>query len=226
MRKSVAVIGLSRFGLNLVQDFSELNVDLVAIDHNKDNVLKASEYVQNAIVADSTNLEALKEAGIASVDHVIVAIGQNEQANLATSIITIMKLKQLGIKEITARADDQDSALALKLVGATNIILPLNIASERIAYKIANLNIVDYFNIKGDFSVAEIKVEKNFKPTLITDLNLRNNYHLNILLIEKNGEMIVANKDTVIEPNDDIFIFGKRKDIPKITNIFQEHKGN
>src|SRR5690554_1530892 len=183
MRKSVAIIGLSRFGLSLVKDFIELNVDLLVIDHNKENVSKASEFVQNAVIADSTNLEALREAGVASVDHVVVAIGQNEQANLATSIITIMKLKQLGITNITARADDQDSALALKLVGASNIVLPLNIASERIAYKIANINIVDYFNIKGDYSVAEIKVSQNFKPTLITELNLRGDFRLNILLI-------------------------------------------
>lgn len=221
MRKSVAIIGLSRFGLSLVKDFIELNVDLLVIDHNKENVSKASEFVQNAVIADSTNLEALREAGVASVDHVVVAIGQNEQANLATSIITIMKLKQLGITNITARADDQDSALALKLVGASNIVLPLNIASERIAYKIANINIVDYFNIKGDYSVAEIKVSQNFKPTLITELNLRGDFRLNILLIDKNGQMIIPTRETIIEPDDDIFIFGERKDIPKIMNIFK-----
>lgn len=220
MKKSIAVIGLSRFGLNLVQDFSKLNVDIIALDYNKENVLKASEFVQNVVVADSTNLEALREAGIGNVDHVVVAIGQNEQANLATSIITIIKLKQLGITEITARADDQDSAEALKLVGATNIVLPLNIASERIAYKIASLDLVDYFNIKGDFSVAEIKVLDSFKPTLITELNIRNNYNLNILLIEQNGKMLVPNKDTTINPGDEVFVFGKRKDLPKISQIF------
>src|SRR5690554_3480329 len=136
MKKSIAVIGLSRFGLNLVENFSKLNVDVIAIDHDKESVNKAAEFIQNVMIADSTNIDALKEAGIGNVDHAIVAIGQNEQANLATSIITIIKLKQLGIKEITARADDKDSAEALKLVGANSIVLPLNIASERIAYKI------------------------------------------------------------------------------------------
>ncbi|HHW79971.1 MAG TPA: TrkA family potassium uptake protein [Acholeplasmataceae bacterium] len=219
MKKSIAVIGLSRFGLNLVEDFSKLNVDIIAIDHNKENVVKASEFVHNVIVADSTNIDALKEAGIGNVDSVIVAIGQNNPANLATSIITIIKLKQLGIIDITARADDKDSAEALKLVGATNIVLPLNIASERIAYKISSLDLVDYFNIKGDFSVAEIKVSKDFIKTAIIDLNIRNTYNLNILLIERKGSIIVPDKDTIIEPNDEVFVFGRRKDIPKISNL-------
>lgn len=219
MKKSIAVIGLSRFGLNLVEDFSKLNVDIIAIDHNKENVVKASEFVHNVIVADSTNIDALKEAGIGNVDSVIVAIGQNNPANLATSIITIIKLKQLGITDITARADDKDSAEALKLVGATNIVLPLNIASERIAYKISSLDLVDYFNIKGDFSVAEIKVSSDFIKTAIIDLNIRNTYNLNILLVERKGSIIVPDKDTIIEPNDEVFVFGRRKDIPKISNL-------
>lgn len=221
MRKSIAVIGLSRFGLNLVKEFSKLNVDVVAMDQNKENALRASEFIQNVVVGDCTKIDALREAGIANVDHAVVAIGQNEQANLATSIITVIKLKQLGIKEITARADNNDSAEALRLVGATNIILPLNIASERIAYRIANVDIVDYFNIKGDFSVAEIKVPDNFEPTSIVDLNLRNKYNLNLLLVEINGEFFTPNKDTIIYPNDEIFVFGKRKDIPKINNVFK-----
>lgn len=221
MKKSIAVIGLSRFGLNLVENFSKLNVDVIAIDHDKESVNKAAEFIQNVMIADSTNIDALKEAGIGNVDHAIVAIGQNEQANLATSIITIIKLKQLGIKEITARADDKDSAEALKLVGANSIILPLNIASERIAYKISNLDIVDYFNIKGDFSIAEIKVKNTFEPTLITDLNVRNKYNLNILLIEHKGVIFAPDKNTVIYPNDEVFIFGKRADIPKITSLFK-----
>lgn len=221
MKKSIAVIGLSRFGLSLVEDFSKLNVDVIAIDHNKENVAKASEFIQNVVIADSTNIDALKEAGIANIEHAIVAIGQNEQANLATSIITIIKLKQLGIKEITARADDKDSALALRLVGATNIVLPLNIASERIAYRIASLDLIDYFNIKGDFSVAEIRVANDFTPTLIIDLDVRNKYNLNILLVEQEGIITVPNKDTIIMPGDDIFIFGEKKDIPKISNLFK-----
>ena len=40
MKKSIAVIGLSRFGLTLVEQLSKLNVDLVAIDKDKESVKK------------------------------------------------------------------------------------------------------------------------------------------------------------------------------------------
>ncbi|HOA64077.1 MAG TPA: TrkA C-terminal domain-containing protein, partial [Bacilli bacterium] len=154
--------------------------------------------------------------------HVIVAIGQSERSNLASSIITIIKLKQLGVPKITARADDEDYAEVLKLVGATNTVSPLSIASERLANKIGFDNVIDYFNIKNDFDVYEIKINENFAPLPITQLDSRSIYGINILLIERDKEVIVPTKDTVLMPNDEIFIFGRKKDIPKIVTFFSK----
>lgn len=220
MKKSIAIIGLSRFGLNLVESFSTLDVDLIAIDQNKESVKKASELITNVYIADSTDEEALKSTGIANVDHAIVAIGQNERSNLTASIVTIIKLKQLGVPHITARADEDDYAEILRLVGATSIVSPLYIASERIANKIAAGNVVDYFNIKNDFDVYEIKIQDDFEPLKITELDLRTKYKINILLIERDNKISIPNKDTVLMPNDEIFIFGNKKDIPKIFPVF------
>lgn len=220
MKKSIAVIGLSRFGLNLVESFSKLNVDLIAIDQDKESVRKAGEIITNVLVCDSTDEEALKDAGIQNVDHAIVAIGQNDKANLSISIMTILKLKEIGVKEITARADDLSSRDILILIGANNIVMPMQIASERIANKIASKNVIDYFNIKNEFDVYEVRVSNLFEPLLITELDSRSKYKINILLIERNEKVITPNKDTIIKPNDNIFIFGSKKDIPKITSFF------
>lgn len=222
MKKSIAIIGLSRFGLNLLESLSKLNVDLIAMDMNKEAVKKASELITNVYVADSTDEEALKSTGITSVDHVIVAIGQNDRNNLTASIITIIKLKQLGIKQITARADEEDFIQILKLVGATDVVSPLYIASERVAHKVVFDNVLDYFNIKNEFDVYEIKTRHDFIPLPITKLDSRSLYGINILLIERKGEVIIPTKDTILMPDDEIFIFGRKKDISKIINFFNK----
>lgn len=220
MKKIIGIIGLSRFGLNLVESFTKLNVEIIAIDSNKESVKKASEMISNAFVCDATDEEALKSSGISNVDHVIVAFGQNERNNLTASIITIIKLKELGVKHITARADEEDYANILKLVGATDVVSPLGIASERVANKIALGNVIDYFNIKNDFDVYEISVQEDFEPTPIIDLDLRGVYKINILLIEREGKMLLPDKDTILKPKDDVFIFGRKKDLPKVVNVF------
>ena len=216
MKKSIAIIGLSRFGLNLLESLSKLNVDLIAMDMNKEAVKKASELITNVYVADSTDEEALKSTGITSVDHVIVAIGQNDRNNLTASIITIIKLKQLGIKQITARADEEDFIQILKLVGATDVVSPLYIASERVAHKVVFDNVLDYFNIKNEFDVYEIKTRHDFIPLPITKLDSRSLYGINILLIERKGEVIIPTKDTILMPEDEIFNFGRKKIFRKL----------
>ncbi|MFA5660070.1 MAG: TrkA family potassium uptake protein [Bacilli bacterium] len=220
MRKSIAIIGLSRFGISLVEAFSELDVDLVAIDMEEEQVRKAGEFIQNAFIADSTSLESLKEAGIGNVDHAIVAIGQNERTNLTTSIISVIKLKELGVKQITARADDDDYAEVLTLVGATNIVMPLSIAAERIASKIAAGNVLDYFNVRKDYDIYEVKIAKDFKSLPIIELNGRAKYNINILLIERGKSLLIPNKETILEPGDEIFIFGKKQDVSKVIALF------
>lgn len=220
MKKSIAIIGLSRFGLSLVEAFSELDVDLVAIDTDETQVRRAGDFIQNAFIADSTNIDSLREAGIGNVDHAIVAIGQNEKINLTTSIITVIKLKELGVKKITARADDEDYAEVLTLVGATNIVMPLSIAAERIANKISAGNVLDYFNVRKDYDIFEVKIAPNFTPMPLIELNGRTRFNINILLIERGKTLLIPNKDTVLEPGDEIFIFGKKQDVSKVIAIF------
>lgn len=218
--KSIAIIGLSRFGLSLVEAFSKLDVELVAIDMDEEQVRKAGDFIQNVFIADSTSIESLRAAGIANVDHAIVAIGQNERINLTTSIISVIKLKELGIKEITARADEEDYAEVLTLVGATNIVMPLDIAAERIANKIAAGNVLDYFNVRRDYDVYEVKISDDFEPLPIINLDSRTRYKINILLIERNKVLYVPTKDTILEPGDEIFVLGKKQDIPKVLSVF------
>ncbi|VEU80177.1 potassium channel family protein [Haploplasma axanthum] len=220
MKKSVAIIGLSRFGLNLVESFSKLNVNLIAIDKDRESVRKASELTHNVFTCDSTNEEALKECGIANVDHVILAIGQNDNSNLSSSIMTIIKLKGLGIKNITARADDEDYIEVLKLVGATDVVTPLKIASDRLSNKIAAGNLVDYFNIKNDYDVFEVKISSGFEPIALMELDTRQKYRINILLVEREGKTIIPSKDLILQAGDDIFIFGEKKNIRKILSVF------
>mgnify|MGYP001281084589 FL=1 len=222
MKKTIGVIGLGRFGIELVQYLSELHVELIAIDKDIEAVKQAGVFVDNVAACDITNEIQLKETGIAEADHVIIAIGQDKMENLSTAILTILRLKQLGIKEITARADKDDYIEILKKVGADHVVSPLMIAAERTASKIGAGNVVDYFNIKNDFDVYEIEVSEQFEATHITNLVIRKKFLANILLIQRNGEVLIPTSEETIYPNDHIFIFGRQKDIPKVIAYFSK----
>lgn len=223
MKKNIAVIGLGRFGLSLVEALSKQDVELVAVDEKLERVEKASQFTDYTVVCDSTNEEALREAGIQNMDHVVVAMGQAEDLNVSTTMITIIKLKKLGIPKITVRLDDETFVETMELIGATEVIFPLKIASERFANKISSNSIIDYFNMTDDFDAYEVGLSDTFKELPIIDLNSRTKYMINILLIKRDEKLIVPSRNDVLIANDSIFIFGRRKDVNKIVSFFEGH---
>jgi trk system potassium uptake protein TrkA len=211
MKKSFAVLGLGRFGLKLIEELSHHNADIIAIDTSEENVAKASEFVSNAFVCDATNENALKELGVGNVDHAIIAFGSNLQATILSTII----LKEMGINKITVRVDDDYYVKVIKKLGATDVISPQKIAGIRLANKIISDTFIDYFNISSDFCIVEISVNENVTPLNISDINPRNNFEVNLLLIQR-GDNIFSPKGTDdIMPKDMLYIFGTRTKISK-----------
>lgn len=223
MKKTVAVIGVGRFGLNLIESFSKNNIDVLALDYDEERLKKATSFTNSLIVCDSTDEKALKEAGIKDVDHVIIAFGQSEKESISTTIITTIRLKQLGVENITVRVDDESFENTIKLIGAKDIIYPLKIASEKLANRISSDSVIDYFNLIDEFDAYEIKLKENFKETPIVDLNSRTNYFINILIVERDKKVFLPNKDTILLSNDKLIIFGRKKDINKIIRFFDSY---
>ena len=69
---------------------------------------------------DSTDKNALKEAGFGDTDVVIVSIGEN----IESSTLTFMALKELNIKTIIANAINQTHGKILSKLGANKVIYP------------------------------------------------------------------------------------------------------
>ncbi|MDY0277056.1 MAG: TrkA family potassium uptake protein [Acholeplasma sp.] len=223
MKKTIAIIGMGRFGLSLVESFSRTDIEIIAIDNKVERVEKAGTYTPHTFVCDSTREEALKETGIKNVDHVIVAMGQNEDFNISTTIITVIKLKKLGVNKITVRLDDDTFVETMHLLGADDIIFPLKVASDKLANRLSSDSVIDYFKMTDDFDAYEIELRSDFDDMPIIELNARSKYFINILVIKRAGDFIIPNKDSVLKALDHLFIFGRKKDIGKIISFFDNN---
>lgn len=214
MKKSFVVLGLGRFGLSLIEELSKHNVDVIGVDMNVDNVNLASEIINNVFICNTTSETALHELGINNVDHAFVAYGSNLQATIMTTII----LKEMGIKKITVRVDDEYYAPVLKKLGADEVISPQKIAGRRLANKAISDNFIDYFDIKSDYGIVEISVTHDIKPMNIHTLDPRNNYDVNLLLIQRGNRLFSPKGTDDIMSDDHLFIFGTT---PKISRFDQ-----
>ena len=100
MIQSILLIGLGRFGRYTAKKLNELNQEVMAIDKNEERVNKVLNYVTNAQIGDSTNLDFMESLGVSNFDVCIVAIGDDFLSSLETTAL----LKELGAKKVISRA--------------------------------------------------------------------------------------------------------------------------
>ncbi|MGN0822764.1 MAG: potassium channel family protein, partial [Candidatus Gallimonas sp.] len=113
MKKDFAVIGLGGFGKHLCKELTEKGANVLALDLSEERVTSVAEYVPQALCCDCTKEETLKKLSLGDVNHVIITI-----KDMATTILITVLLKELGVKKLTARADDESTKKILMRLGA------------------------------------------------------------------------------------------------------------
>ncbi len=121
--KRFAVIGLGRFGKKLAIALAMSGAEVIAIDRDREEIELIRDQVSHAVRLDSTDEEALKAQGLDKVDVAIVGIGQQGQG-FESAILTVVNLRQMGVKQIYARAEDLIAGEVFSKVGATDVIYP------------------------------------------------------------------------------------------------------
>ncbi len=210
MKKEFAVIGLGRFGGSICRELSKLGMSVLAIDKNEDIINEYSDIVTHAVVGDSTDEKMLKSVGIRNFDHVIVAIGNDIQASILTTLI----IKEMGVKEVTAKALNDYHEKVLWKIGADHVIHPERDMGKRIAHHLVSPNVLDYLELSDEHSIVEISVNKSIAGYTIGGLDIRAKYGINILAIKRDKEIIISpNADEVLHYGDILIAIGADKHI-------------
>lgn len=210
MKKNIAVLGLGRVGLSLVEELSKLDCQVLAIDKDPIAVAKAAEFVKNAVICDVTDQVALEEAGMKEIDHAVIAFGSNTHDMVLTTVI----LKEIGVKELTVRVDDEYFNRIILRLGANSVVSPQSIAGRSLAMRIASIRIEDYYKMVGDYGIATISVSSSMDKT-IQEEDIRGKFGLNVLLISRNGKNLVARPMDYLLSGDKVTVFGTGKAIAK-----------
>jgi len=208
MSKQFAVIGMGRFGSSVARTLYEMDFEVMGIDENEERINENIQYVTHAVAADSTDERALKEIGIRNFDVVVVAIGADIQA----SILTVLILKELGVRKIVAKAQNERHGQVLYKVGADRVVFPERDMGVRVAHNLISANVLDFIELAQDYSVAEVVVSPKMVGKTLRQLDIRAKYEVNVIAI-KSGEKfnIAPRPDEVIEYGDVLVVIGNNK---------------
>lgn len=200
--RQFAIIGLGRFGSNMAKALSKMGYEVLAIDKNMDKVQEFSNDFTHVVQADSTDENALRALGILNFDVVVVAIGDDMQAN----ILTTLQLKEIGASYIVATARDSLQIKLLEKIGADRVVAPERDMARRVAYNLASTTVMDYIELSPEFSIVEIALPSSLHNKTLADSNIRAKYGINVVAIKRGDRLIVSPGPREILLSDDIAV--------------------
>jgi trk system potassium uptake protein TrkA len=215
-RQQYAVIGLGRFGISVARRLYEAGQDVLGIDVNEERVEDAELSVTHAVVADTTEEQALTSIGIRNFDCVIVAIGNDMQS----SILTVMLLKELGVKKVITKALNKRHGQVLDKIGADWVIYPERDMGERVANQLLSPNMLNYIELSNEYNIEEIIIPPRMAEKSLRELDIRAKYNISAIAIVKEGDIIISpSPDQIIHNGDILVMIGARDDLAKFSNV-------
>ncbi|MEZ4661899.1 MAG: TrkA family potassium uptake protein [Caldilineaceae bacterium] len=104
--KQFLVVGAGRFGAAVATTLYELKHEVVVIDEDEEAIEDIMDKVTHALIADATDEATLRKIGCSNFDAIIIAIGENFEANILATVAA----KSLGARHVISKAKDLLSA--------------------------------------------------------------------------------------------------------------------
>lgn len=217
MKREFAVIGLGRFGGSICEELSREGMKVLAVDSNESKVNQFKNIATHAVIADSTDEQTLKDIGVKNVDHVIVAIGENIQASILTTVILV----DMGVGNITVKAQNDYHEKILHKIGAHHIVHPERDMGRRLAHSLLSSNILDYLELSEDYSMVEVRAGRKMIGKSLIELNIRAKFGCNVVAIKQGKDINVSPlADYQIKMNDILIVIGADKNISRFEKSY------
>jgi trk system potassium uptake protein TrkA len=210
-RKPVLVIGLGRFGIAVAQTLESIGHEVLGVDTRPELVQEYARDLTKIVEADCTNAAVLDQLGAADFDAAVVAIGTNIEA----SVLIVLALSDLGVKNIWAKATNDKHARILERTGAAHVVFPEQRMGERVAY-LLNERLLDFISFGDEFAIARLKAPEPIVGLPLMVSECRKRFEVTVIGVKRQGEdFIHAVPDTLILPADELVVSGKIENIEK-----------
>jgi trk system potassium uptake protein TrkA len=213
--KQVAVLGLGDFGVSLVRQLKRNNVAVFAVDISRSRVEAYRDELDHLMIADITQGAALEKLNLQAMDAVVVGAS----SPLPSSVLAVLKLKEMGVKRIIAKAENEDHAKILNALGVTEVVNPDEDSATRLANKISWTNVVEMIELSGGFSIMEVAPPLKIIGKTLRHSGLRDTYHVQVLAIREQPRTPmkgIPSPDHVISADCTMVVFGEDGNLTRL----------
>ena len=218
------VIGIGKYGSRIALEMAGRGAEVFAIDCVEERVENVADDVAIAITMDSTDPKALRSQKLEGMDAAVVAIGENFEA----TVLTTLNLMDLGIPRVIVRASGRDQERILRKLGIEEILAPETEFAGIVAERLMNPNLRGFLELPDDYEIAEIKAPTGCIGRTLGDIDLTNRYELRLITIRRTyneqGEdqehlIGIPRPDTTVEKTDTLVVFGTLGNVNRLLEV-------
>ena len=211
MGKSVAVLGLGKYGKSLAENLYMMGADVLAVDKDKELINEFAGKCTSAVCANLENEDEVEALGLKNMDIVVCAPG-----NLAAAIMSVAVAKEKGVPLIVAKtSSDRMSSILLK-IGVDKIIDPEGEGGMRSARILLSKSFKDFLEVDSNMYIVEMYVKDEWVGKNLIELGLRQKHRMNVIAVRKKDQKWgFSSPNEPLEKDMVLLIAMEKKDVNK-----------
>ncbi len=187
--------------------------EVLGVDINEETVQRISPYVTHAVVADTSDEDALRALSLNQFDDVVIGIGDNVQGNLMTAML----VKEIGAKYIVAKAQSTLQGRLLEKIGVDLVIYPESDMALRVAQMLVREHVIDYLQLSKDIGLVEMETPAFLQGKTLIEANIRAKYNVNVVAIKRDNDVLAPpDPNDPLRGTDTLMIIGRDPDITRL----------
>lgn len=214
-KRTFLVLGLDNFGYNLAKALFENGQEVIVVDMDAKRIADVRDEVSEAVVADCTDRETLRELGIDRIDGAIVSLGETK---IGPSVLATLQLKDLGVENIIVKAISTEHGRIVEKIGATKVIFPEQEIAQRLAMRLTYTHVFEQVNLPEGYSLVEILAPKKLWDKTLHEAQVRSNYGVTVVWIKRklpSGKVtsVLPGPGDKVYKDDVLFVLGLNEDV-------------
>jgi voltage-gated potassium channel len=227
LRDHIIVCGFGRVGRGAARELQRAGVPFLIVDKSEDRVEWAMRDGMLGVLADATDDETLKQAGVMRAKGLIATL-QSDADNLF--VILSAKALKPGL-QVSARVASEQSEKKMRLAGADYVYAPYDMTGNRMAQVMLKPHVFQFidFTTKGmglDVGIEQFSVpaSSEFTSKSLMESKIRQELGVIVLAIRKSDGQMQFNPpaEAEIHAGDYLIVMGELANLRKLEQVLAE----
>ena len=223
----IIVCGFGRVGRGAAHELQRAGVPFLIVDKSEDRVEWAIRDGMLGVLADATDDETLRNAGVSRAKGLIATL-QSDADNLF--VILSAKALKPGL-QVAARINSEQSEKKMRLAGADHVFAPYDMTGNRMAQVMLKPHVFQFidFTTKGmglDVGIEQFSVPaaSEFASKSLSESRIRSELGVIVLAIRKSDGSMHFNPaaESEIQAGDFLIVMGEQGNLRKLEQMLGE----